>query len=849
MAQLQNAKAKKKKGGNVNRRNVWLLVATTILVIGSIFMFTPPQEKINQGLDIQGGLSVVLSAKSTDGGTVSTDDMEKSRAIIEQRVNALGASEAVVQLQGTDQILVQIPGLSDTETALSTIGKTGKLEFARLDSSGTVEHLKVDEGTYTPLITGNNITKVDIGRASETGTDYSVNVTLDSEGTKAFADATKELASSKGKIVIILDGEVQSAPAVQSEITGGQVSITGGYDKDEASAMETVLESGSLPVSFEYAQSQVVGPTLGQDALTSGVLVAAIGLALVMLYLLVFYQGLGILTAAAMAVFAVLYLGILALLSHFGLFSLSMAGIAGVVLTIGMAADSSILTLERFREEIRMGRSVRAASITGVRHGILTSIDADLVTLVSALTLFFLASASVKGFGLTLALGIVCDIVMMLLFKAPIIRLLAPKSIARHPGFWGVKDCEQAAPYFQGEKPAASRKDVKCRFIKLDINLLGYRKIFLTVAACAIVVVVALVGIRGVNFGIEFVGGTSVTFHQGGNDVTTEQVRSAFDAAGEPDAVVQTTNSDGQAGFLVRTTDTSAESAATAANQVADQFGWDSESFEVTTIGPDWGTSVIQSSCIAFFVSLLLIIAYISFRFRDPKMGVSAVIALLHDLVIVLGVYVLVGREVTPNTIAALLTILGYSLYDTVVVFHRINENMKAETPKCTFATMANHSVNEVLVRSLNTSITSLIPVVAMLIFGGETLRDFALAMTVGLVCGCYSSYAIATPIYVMWKTREPKFAKLQKKYGTEIQRWFLNRLPQAAAATATAGASAPAAGATAGAAVDTQAASANTSANAAAQQPATASAQAPASKPANHGGSKNKKKHKKVQG
>lgn len=841
MAKAQNAKAKK-KGGNVNRRNVWLLVLTTVLVLGSIFMFTPPQEKINQGLDIQGGLSVVLSAKSTDGDAVTSEDMEKSRAIIEQRVNALGASEAVVQQQGTDQILVQIPGLSDTETALSTIGKTGKLEFARLDSftdedvktkiengqygssgtitddfgntlpSGKTEHLTVEEGTYTPLITGSNITKVDIGRASETGTDYSVNVSLDSEGTKAFADATKDLASTKGKIVIILDGEVQSAPAVQSEITGGQVSITGGYDKEAASSMETVLESGSLPVSFEYAQSQVVGPTLGQDALTSGVLVAAIGLALVMLYLLVFYQGLGLITAAAMAVFAVLYLGILALLSHFGLFSLSMAGIAGVVLTIGMAADSSILTLERFREEIRMGRSVRAASVTGVRHGILTSIDADLVTMVSALTLFFLASASVKGFGLTLALGIICDIVMMLLFKAPIIRLLAPKCIAKHPGFWGVKDCKEAAPYFQGEKPASSRRDVRGRFIKLDINLLGYRKVFLSIAAVAIVLVVALVGVRGVNFGIEFVGGTSVTFHQGGNDVTTEQVRSAFADAGEPDAVVQTTDSDGQAGFLVRTTDTSAESAAAAANKVADQFGWDAESFEVTTIGPDWGASVIQSSCIAFFVSLLLIIAYISVRFRDPKMGVSAVIALLHDLVIVLGVYVLVGREVTPNTIAALLTILGYSLYDTVVVFHRINENMKGDSPKCTFATMANHSVNEVLVRSLNTSITSLIPVAAMLIFGGETLRDFALAMTVGLVCGCYSSYAIATPIYVMWKTREPQFAKLQKKYGADIQRWFLNRLPQVAAATVAGAAAADAADqddvATTAASQDQQAAS-----------------------------------------
>ena len=801
---------KKKKHHNKDRRNVWLLVVMALLVIGSIVMFTPPQEKINQGLDIQGGLSVVLTAHNNDGSDVSTEDMESSRAIIENRVNALGASEAVVQIQGNDQILVQIPGLSDTEEALNTIGKTGKLEFARLDSftdsdvktkiqngqygtqgtvtdafgnsfpSEKVEHLKVEEGTYTPIITGSNLEKVDVGQASQTSTDYAVNLRLDSEGTKAFAEATEDLAPTKGQIVIILDGEVQSAPAVQSVISDGNVSITGGYTLDAAKQMKTVLESGSLPVSFEYAQSQVVGPTLGQDALQSGVLVALIGLVIVMIYLLVFYEGLGIITAAAMAVFAAIYLGILALLSAFGLFSLSMAGIAGVVLTIGMAADSSILTLERFREEIRMGRSVRAASITGVRHGILTSIDADLVTLVSALTLFFLASASVKGFGMTLALGIVCDIVMMLLFKAPLIRLLAPKLIAKHPKFWGVEDCIEAVPSFQGVKQAASRKDVRGRFIKLDINLLGLKKIFLTVACCAMVLVAIIVGVRGMNFGIEFVGGTSVTFH-GTGDVTTEQVRDAFSDAGEPDAVIQTTTADGEPGFLVRTTTTSAEDATVAANEVADTFGWTTDSFEVTTIGPDWGASVIQSSAIAFFISLLLIIAYISIRFRDPKMGVTAVVALLHDLIIVVGVYVLVGREITPNTIAALLTILGYSLYDTVVVFHRINENMKDDSVKCTFATMANHSVNEVLVRSLNTSITSLIPVVAMLLFGGETLKDFALAMTIGLVCGCYSSYAIATPLYVIWKTHEPRFKKLQKKYGNDIQRWFLNRLPGAA--------------------------------------------------------------------
>ncbi len=834
---------KKKKHHNKDRRNVWLLVVMALLVIGSIVMFTPPQEKINQGLDIQGGLSVVLTAHNNDGSDVSTEDMESSRAIIENRVNALGASEAVVQIQGNDQILVQIPGLSDTEEALNTIGKTGKLEFARLDSftdsdvktkiqngqygtqgtvtdafgnsfpSEKVEHLKVEEGTYTPIITGSNLEKVDVGQASQTSTDYAVNLRLDSEGTRAFAEATEDLAPTKGQIVIILDGEVQSAPAVQSVISDGNVSITGGYTLDAAKQMKTVLESGSLPVSFEYAQSQVVGPTLGQDALQSGVLVALIGLVIVMIYLLVFYEGLGIITAAAMAVFAAIYLGILALLSAFGLFSLSMAGIAGVVLTIGMAADSSILTLERFREEIRMGRSVRAASITGVRHGILTSIDADLVTLVSALTLFFLASASVKGFGMTLALGIVCDIVMMLLFKAPLIRLLAPKLIAKHPKFWGVEDCIEAVPYFQGVKQASSRKDVRGRFIKLDINLLGLKKIFLTAACCAMVLVAIIVGVRGMNFGIEFVGGTSVTFH-GTGDVTTEQVRDAFSDAGEPDAVIQTTTADGEPGFLVRTTTTSAEDATVTANEVADTFGWTTDSFEVTTIGPDWGASVIQSSAIAFFISLLLIIAYISIRFRDPKMGVTAVVALLHDLIIVVGVYVLVGREITPNTIAALLTILGYSLYDTVVVFHRINENMKDESVKCTFATMANHSVNEVLVRSLNTSITSLIPVVAMLLFGGETLKDFALAMTIGLVCGCYSSYAIATPLYVIWKTHEQRFKKLQKKYGNDIQRWFLNRLPgtavPAVAAAAAAGdaASSVDAGASEGSAAVTSAVS-----------------------------------------
>ena len=287
---------KKKKKGSTDRRNIWLLVVTTLLVVGSIFLFTPPAEKINQGLDIQGGLSVVLTAKSTDGGEITTEDMEASRAIIESRVNALGASEATVQAQGTDQILVQIPGLSDTESALNTIGKTGKLEFARLDSftdetvktkidngqyitqetytdeagnslpSGKTSYLEVEPGTYTPLVSGTNITNVSIGQGKTTSTDYVVNVQLDSEGAAAFAEATKELVSTNGKIVIILDGEVQSAPTVDSEIPDGNVSISGNYSLDDAKALRELrvrAEPGRRPDA--RPGSAVLGRTRRSD--------------------------------------------------------------------------------------------------------------------------------------------------------------------------------------------------------------------------------------------------------------------------------------------------------------------------------------------------------------------------------------------------------------------------------------------------------------------------------------------------------------------------------------------------------------------------------------------------------
>ena len=363
----------------------------------------------------------------------------------------------------------------------------------------------------------------------------------------------------------------------------------------------------------------------------------------------------------------------------------------------------------------------------------------------------------------------------MLLFKAPLIRLMAPRTIKKHPKFWNVQDCLDAAALEEREIAEensshavnAARK-IKGRFIKKDINFVGYKKIFLTISAVAVVVLVGTMAIRGFNFGIEFVGGSSITYADA-KGATTDEMRSAFNEAGQDNATIQTAETDGQQGFIVRIPVTDSNEANDIAKQVQDKFGLEASGTSVSVIGPDWGTSVLYSSLIAFVVSMLLIIVYIAIRF-EWKMGVIAVVTLLHDLIIVMGVYAVVGREVNPNTIAALLTILGYSLYDTIVTFHRVNDNMKQEGIRCTFGTMANHSINQVLIRTINTTVTSFVPVFFMLFFGGETLKDFAFAMSIGLIAGSYSSFAVAVPLYTIWKTHEPRYAKLQKKYGNEIK-------------------------------------------------------------------------------
>ncbi len=470
------ARARRRRSRRARRRRLpssqarrWAstLIVLAIVLAVCVWGFTPLSERITQGLDIQGGVSVVLTAEESDGSTPSTSDMQTATSIVQRRVNSLGASEATVQQQGTNSILVQIPGATDADAAVQTIGQTGKLEFVRLDEIGDADALlklnagttdvKLEDGTYTAFMDGSYVESTTVVQASESSTGtYEVDVTLNSEGAEIFDEVTKELAPTNGRIAIVLDGVVESAPAVQEEISGGKVSITGNFSSEEAQSLKTVLDSGSLPVTLSYSESRVVGPTLGQDSLRQGVVAIAIGLCIVIAYLFFFYQGLGLLTLGSLSVFAILYLGLLALLSHFGAYTLTLPGLAAVVLTTGSAADSSILVLERFREEIRMGRSIRQASITGVKHGIKTSLDADAVTLVTAIALFAVAVGSVKGFGLTLMLGVACDVMTMFCFKAPALRLLSLKVIGRRPGFWGVAhDLEEAQRAREGHEATA----------------------------------------------------------------------------------------------------------------------------------------------------------------------------------------------------------------------------------------------------------------------------------------------------------------------------------------------------------------------------------------------------------
>ena len=558
----------------------------------------------------------------------------------------------------------------------------------------------------------------------------------------AIGSVTPEQAAGlSGHFAVVLDDEAVTRPIINfAENPAGidgrtGAEISGGFSgPQEAQDIATFLQIGALPVELKLISQSQVSATLGQQALDQGLKAGLIGLALVVLFLLAYYRFLGLVAAIGLIVYAVFFFALMKLIPV----TMTLPGIAGLILTIGVAADSNIVIFERIKEEVRAGRSLSTSIAVGYRRGIGTIIDANVITLLTAFILFVLATGGVKGFAFTLGIGVIVSLITAVVFTQAFLGIFSRGRLLQSPALLGAR--EEGGEW-------------KFDFIGLSRWFFSFSGVILTVGALALATL-------SLNFGIDFESGTRLSFAPE-QDASVEEVRTALEGTGVEDAEIQEVESDAfGAGFQIQsgTIQPGEVNVVRTALDEDPAIGIDPGSFENTTVGPTFGEQVARSAAWAIVFSLLLISAYVGFRF-EGKYAVPVLIAVAHDILITAGVYSLSEREVTSATVAAFLTILGYSLYDTVIVFDRIRENVP-RMPRATFSQIVNRSMSEVLTRSLITGLSSVFLVGVLLVFGGETLKDFAFAMMVGIFSGTYSSIFIASPVLTAWKEREPAYAR-----------------------------------------------------------------------------------------
>jgi SecD/SecF fusion protein len=605
-----------------------------------------------------------------------------------------------------------------------------------------------------PALSGKEITNPE-AKIEEGGP--SVNFEFTDSGREAFQDVTRRIAQRgqaaaigpaageeaerlSGHFAVVLDNEVKTRPIVNfaenpdgiDGRTGAQIS--GGFNGlTEAQDIATFLQIGALPINLKLISQTQVSATLGTQALHAGIKAGVIGLALVVLFLLLYYRFLGLIATIALGAYGVIFFALIKLIP----ITLTLPGIAGLILTIGVAADSNIVIFERIKEEVRAGRPMASAIAAGYRRGIATIVDANVVTLLTAFILFVLATAGVKGFAFTLGVGTIVSLLTAVVFTQALLLSMSRSRLLRSPGVLG-----------------ASRQRMRWHF-----DFMGASRWFFSVSGTILIVGALALATQQLNFGIDFKSGTRIKVALV-KSTDEEGVREALGAAGVSGEEVQQV-SDPELGdnvFQIQARQLGPSQVAKAQSALDSKFGVATNGFDSTSVGPTFGQQVANSALKALIFSLLVICAYVAFRF-DPKFAVPVLIAIFHDILITAGVYSLTGREVTSGTVAAFLTILGYSLYDTIIVFDRIRENMP-RMPRAAFSQIVNRSMSEVLTRSLATSFSTLLAVVSLLIFGGATLQDFAFAMGVGILSGTYSSIFIASPVLTAWKEREPGFAR-----------------------------------------------------------------------------------------
>ena len=520
--------------------------------------------------------------------------------------------------------------------------------------------------------------------------------------------------------------------------------ITGIGDVQEAKNLALVLQTGALPVEFVTLDQTAISATLGKDSLNEAKKAAIVGLFLVALFLLVFYRFLGLIAVLGLGIYAAfLYAAILI----FNV-TLTLPGFAGLVLTLGVAADANVVIFERIKEEARAGRSVKAAIQTGYTKGFATIVDANVVTAITALVLFAVATSSVRGFALMLLIGTAISMLTAVLATRAFLSLLADSKFLENPRVIGTSG---------GGIPSW-----------LKIDFIRRRRLWFGISATVIVISVLALGVRGLNLGIDFKGGTQIAF-QTPAPTSLEAVRAQAARVGQANAQIQgrgPSTNDSYKSFQVRTKSLTSDEAARFQADLKEAV--QADAFGVKNVSSSFGRQIARSAILAIIVSLLLIVGYISLRFQW-QFAVPAIVALIHDVLITVGIYALLGREVTTATVAAVLTVLGYSIYDTIIIFDRIRENIPL-MKRGSFRQITNVSLWETIPRSLATTFITLLPIVALLIFGGATLNDFAFALLIGISSGAYSSIFVAAPLLDWIKEREPEFARRKHEEVGEVQ-------------------------------------------------------------------------------
>ena len=709
------------------KRGILVLVLTAIIlgvlsyttIVGWGPTGTGAAKNINLGLDLSGGVSITY--QTTDKNP-SSEDMDDTIYKLQKRVEQY-STEAQVYQEGDNRINVEIPGVTDANEILEDLGKPGSLVFQ--DSEGNEVLQGSDVASAEGQVAQDQTTK---------NNEYIVSLTFTDEGAKKFAEVTS--ANVGKQISIVYDGEVISAPTVKEAITGGQCQIDGMSSIEEAKELASFIRIGGLKLELTELRSSVVAAQLGVDAINTSLKAAVIGLIVVMLFMMLMYRVPGAVASIALLVYTTL---ILITLNAFDI-TLTLPGIAGIILGIGMAVDANVIIYARIQEEIAAGVTVRNAIKSGFKKAFSAIFDGNITTLIAALVLMWLGSGSVKGFAYTLALGIV-----MSMFTALVVSRYVMYALY--------------AIGMQDEKFYGKAKE------RTPVNFLGKRKLFFAISIVLVVAGPVLMGIhqatdgKALNYSLDFMGGTATTVMFKENmpmeEVDEKVIPLVEDLTG--DSNVQATKVVDTNQVVIKTRELSLDERQEFNQIMVDQFEVDEDLITSESISSTVSAEMQRDAITAVIVATFFMLLYIWFRFKDIRFAGSAVLALLHDVFVVLAFYALARVSVGNTFIACMLTIVGYSINATIVIFDRIRENMQGMKRKQDLAVIVNKSITQTLTRSIYTSFTTLIMVLFLFILGVSSIREFALPLMVGIICGGYSSVCVTGALWYVLKTRQAK--------------------------------------------------------------------------------------------